>query len=102
MIVGHTLMNDVECMVNAFYQQETEIPKYYPTKLIDLQKLYKMIYPKSKYSSLAHVCQQVLGKELCKAQTLTNWRKRPLRKNQIHYAALDAYAVLKVYEKFKD
>ncbi len=42
----------------------------------------------------------MLGKELCKAQTLTNWQRRPLRKNQLHYAALDAYVVIKIYDKF--
>lgn len=42
----------------------------------------------------------MLGKEICKDQTLTNWRRRPLRKNQIHYAAMDAVVVLKIYDKF--
>lgn len=35
-----------------------------------------------------------MGKELCKDQTLTNWKRRPLRKNQLHYAALDAHIVV--------
>jgi len=40
----------------------------------------------------------VLLKEVCKKQTLTNWARRPLRKNQLHYAAMDAFCVLKIYE----
>jgi ribonuclease D len=42
-----------------------------------------------------------LGKPLCKAYTLTNWRRRPLYKNQIHYAALDAVVVIKIWEILK-
>jgi ribonuclease D len=41
----------------------------------------------------------VLGKEICKAQTLTNWKRRPLRKAQLHYAAMDAFVVIKIYER---
>lgn len=70
--------------------------------MIDLCKIYKAMNPESRYSSLAHICKQVLGKELCKTQTLTNWRRRPLRSNQIHYAGLDAYILIKIYEKLKE
>ena len=41
----------------------------------------------------------MLGKEVCKKQTLTNWNRRPLRANQLHYAAMDAFCVLKIHEK---
>lgn len=69
-------------------------------KLVDICKVYKSLHPDSKYSSLAHICKEVLGKELDKNQTLTNWKRRPLRRNQTHYAALDAHVVIEVYNKF--
>ena len=31
-------------------------------------------------------------------QTLTNWGRRPLRPSQAHYAIMDAFVVLKIYE----
>jgi ribonuclease D len=68
--------------------------------VVDVWKLFKAIYPKERYSSLAHITLKMVGKELCKDQTLTNWQKRPLRKNQIHYAGLDAAVVIRIYDKF--
>lgn len=44
----------------------------------------------------------MLGKDLCKTYTFTNWERRPLLKNQLHYAALDAVIVLKIWEKLKE
>lgn len=67
--------------------------------VVDTCKLFKAIYPNEKHSNLAHICLKVLGKEVCKKQTLTNWARRPLRRNQLHYAALDALAVIHIYRK---
>lgn len=33
---------------------------------------------------------------------MTNWERRPLLKNQIHYAALDAVIVIKIWEKMQE
>ena len=53
------------------------IPKY-----LDVQKLYKMIYPKFKNtggSTLAVVCINILSQKLCKYEQTSNWDIRPLR-----------------------
>jgi len=44
-------------------------------------------------SELVRLC---FGKPLNKADQISNWEKRPLRKSQIYYAALDALCVLEV------
>jgi ribonuclease D len=69
-------------------------------KVVDVWKLFKSVYPKHRFSSLAFITETMLGKELCKDQTLTNWQRRPLRRNQLHYAAMDAVIVIKIYDKF--
>ena len=64
--------------------------------------LFKVIYPKERYSNLAFICKTVLKKEICKQQTLSNWSRRPLRENQLHYAAMDAFCLIKIYETWKE
>lgn len=45
------------------------------------------------------MCEKILGKPLCKTYTLTDWGRRPLLLNQIHYAAMDAFVVIMLYKK---
>jgi ribonuclease D len=47
---------------------------------------------------LASIAETLLEKGICKEYTLTNWDRRPLLRNQIHYAAMDAFIVLKLWE----
>ncbi len=40
------------------------------------------------------MCKQLLGQEVCKAERMSNWEKRPLRLAQLHYGYLDAYCMI--------
>ena len=60
-------------------------------EIIDLVKIHGSVI------SLANLCTKWLKKPICKEYTLTNWSRRPLLRNQVHYAALDAFIVLKIY-----
>jgi ribonuclease D len=57
---------------------------------------FKSLYPGER-AGLASISEKVLGKPICKNYTLTDWGRRPLLKNQVHYAALDAVVVIHIY-----
>lgn len=53
------------------------------------------------YSSLAFMCQKFLGLTLSKYEQRSNWNRRPLQLRQMHYAALDAYLCLVLYDRMR-
>ena len=61
---------------------------------LDVQTVYRVLFPEDSKSSLKHMTHQLYELELCKIEQLSNWRRRPLRKAQLHYAAADAFVPL--------
>ncbi|MEE2986785.1 MAG: ribonuclease D [Nitrospinota bacterium] len=51
--------------------------------------------------SFAKIVQKVTGKKIDKAETYTDWCRRPLSKNQIDYALDDVRYLVPVYDKLK-
>lgn len=49
-------------------------------------------------TSLTKIYALVFGKRISKAQRLTNWEATELTSAQQHYAALDAWACLRIYQ----
>ena len=39
------------------------------------------------------------GSKMCKFNQVSEWQSRPLRKSQVHYAALDSFVLLVIYSK---
>ncbi|NXT53248.1 MUT7 Exonuclease, partial [Pluvianellus socialis] len=76
--------------------------------LLKVDKQVDVLAPEQSYEDrrfrqpekgLSLLVQHVLGKPLDKTEQLSNWEKRPLREEQILYAASDAYCLLEIYEK---
>lgn len=66
-----------------------------PQGFIDLQSFVKEY--KIADNSLSRVFGILFGKRISKGQRLTNWEAPELSESQQNYAALDAYACIKIY-----
>jgi hypothetical protein len=52
--------------------------------------------------SLRKVCARALGKQLDKSEQCSEWARRPLEREQLVYAALDAQILLPIYQALVD
>lgn len=65
----------------------------------ELQKLYIDYSQLNQCPGLSTICKEIFCKELCKYEQCSNWENRPLRKSQIHYAALDAVVCVQIFKE---
>ena len=68
-----------------------------PVGFVDTLRLARLALSLESYS-LASVSQHLFGIALDKTLQTSNWRRRPLTKAQLSYAATDARITLQVYE----
>nr|7JW2_A Chain A, Exonuclease mut-7 homolog [Aedes aegypti]7JW2_B Chain B, Exonuclease mut-7 homolog [Aedes aegypti] len=76
--------------------------------ILDLQLLWRHVerfdsfrfpyHEESVNQNLANLVRLCLGKKLDKSNQFSNWAQRPLRKEQLRYAALDAFCLLEIYD----
>lgn len=72
----------------------------FPSAFVDTLRLARIALHLPSYS-LASVSAHLLGLELDKSFQKSNWRRRPLTRAQLRYAAMDAQVVLEVYDELK-
>jgi 3'-5' exonuclease len=75
---------------------------------LDLQSLWQRVanFPDFRFPfhedlpshSLSNLVKLCFGKKLDKSNQFSNWQQRPMRKEQILYAALDAYCLFEIYD----
>ena len=70
-------------------------------ELIELTNIYKNKY-KNLCPNLQTLTLELLGKQLDKRDQISDWSLRPLLKNQINYAILDAYVLLILFDKLNE
>jgi ribonuclease D len=66
--------------------------------LVDTLRLARRALPLRSFG-LASVAKYLLGLTLDKSLQQSDWRRRPLSREQLDYAALDAKAALRVYQE---
>jgi ribonuclease D len=66
--------------------------------MVDTLRLARCILPLRSFS-LASVAEHLLGLTLDKSLQQSDWRRRPLSREQLDYAALDAEVALRVYQE---
>jgi ribonuclease D len=71
-----------------------------PTSFVDTLSLARSALTLSSYS-LASVTEHLFGVPLDKTLQSSNWRRRPLTRLQLVYAAKDAHITLLVYEELR-
>lgn len=71
-----------------------------PAGFVDTLRLARSALRLPSYS-LAGVCAHLFGIELDKSFQKSNWRRRPLTRAQLEYAALDAHITLRVYDELQ-
>ncbi|EFO26611.2 hypothetical protein LOAG_01867 [Loa loa] len=65
------------------------------------ENLLDAVSDETVHFRLTDLCQMVLGEALDKTEQIGNWAMRPLRREQMKYAAMDGYCLLDLYDKLK-
>lgn len=71
-----------------------------PAGFVDTLRLARAALRLPSYS-LAGVVAHLFGIEMDKSYQKSNWKRRPLTRAQLEYAALDAYLTLQVYDELR-
>jgi ribonuclease D len=71
-----------------------------PAGFVDTLRLARAALRLPSYS-LAGVVAHLFGIEMDKSYQKSNWKRRPLTRAQLEYAALDAYITLRVYDELQ-
>jgi ribonuclease D len=71
-----------------------------PSAFVDTLRLARSALRLPSYS-LAGVVAHLFGIEMDKSYQKSNWKRRPLTRAQLEYAALDAYITLRVYDELR-
>ena len=75
-------------------------PQNHPNFTKKLKKYYTLPNENPPTKGLSRICDVMLGQKIDKSEQMSNWLKRPLRQEQLEYAALDACCLHRVYEEF--
>ena len=90
-MIGHSCIGDLK-VIHSLVGTNRKVKK-----IADIQNIFKE-EGKAK-SGLKDIVKRVYGKAFSKYEQCSGWANRPLRRAQMHYAALDAFVLIKLYKK---
>lgn len=94
--LGQGLENDLKEISDSYPQTDAF---QCCTSILEGNTLLRYIQPQViQLVSLKNLTLNFLHCNLNKSQQMSNWAKRPLSKQQIHYAACDALVLLRIYD----
>ena len=109
LILGFSLKDDFK-MLGKCLEGKLSTPKnfldFLPAKDTKFMVgLEKVISPSStnqrNVKGLSKLVLKILGVKLDKREQISNWSNRPLRDNQVIYAAIDAHCLILLYDKYR-
>ena len=108
--IGYGIIGDLKTFMGMFGYMKELVKN--SAKLVDLAEVTQpimdhphvlpLLYPATALSEkgLSLLVERTLGRRLNKTFQVSDWERRPLSHEQLHYAALDAYCLLEVYTVF--
>ncbi|GMH11339.1 hypothetical protein Nepgr_013180 [Nepenthes gracilis] len=87
--LGYNFQCDIQQLAQSY--DELKCFKHYEM-LLDIQNVFK-----ETQGGLSGLAKKILGAGLNKTRRNSNWEQRPLTKNQIEYAALDAVVLIHIF-----
>ncbi len=99
-ILSNTDILKVGVAINGDFRELNQLEKLNPSNFLELQKYIKKF--EIENISLKKMAAIVLGGKVSKRQQRSNWEAQTLSQAQQIYAATDAWASLKIYQKLKN
>ncbi len=94
-IVSFDFDNDLQKLNSKF--KDIFFSRQVNIESVDLHKILITKYKELNIKSLTDTVKHFMKEPLCKSEQSSNWENRPLRLRQLHYAALDAYVLVMLY-----
>jgi ribonuclease D len=74
-----------------------ELGTFKPGRFIDLQDMVRELGIEDQ--SLVKIYANLFGERISKSERLSNWERRELKESQMEYAAIDAWACVRIYNE---
>lgn len=87
----------VICHNASFEERQFDRHKISMRGVVDTLSMSRRLRPDLLHHSLLYCTRHILGLEISKEQQVSDWSVRPLGKEQVAYAALDAEITIKLY-----